>query len=272
MEVTIQGHVNMKRDVRVAVLYGVGLNCDYETQHAFRLAGANAERVHVNRLIEDPQVLEEYDVLGIPGGFSYGDDLAAGRVLATKMKRGMGEEIGEFIDDGKPVIGICNGFQVLVSGGFLPDLDGNGEQEVTLTYNDSGRFEDRWVYLNANPRTECPFMEGVDLLELPVRHGEGKFVADGDVLERVVGNDLVVLRYVDKDGGWPPPYPLNPNGSIGDIAAITNKKGNVLGMMPHPEGFIFREQHPRWTCEELPEEGSGLQIFRNIVDYVRENL
>lgn len=261
----------MTRDVRVAVLYGVGLNCDYETQHAFGLAGGKAERVLSNRLMEHPGDLQQYDVLAIPGGFSYGDDIAAGIVLATKMKRRLGEQIDGFIGDGKPVIGICNGYQVLVKGGFLPDFGGNNAQEVTLTYNDSGRFEDRWVYLR-NGSSRCLFTEGIDTLELPVRHGEGKFVADPETLRRLQDDDLVVFRYVGRDGEGQPEYPLNPNGSVGDIAAITNPAGNVLGIMPHPEGSIFREQHPRWTREDLPEEGGGLQMFRNAIDYVKRNL
>lgn len=261
----------MSRKVDVAVLYGVGLNCDYETQHAFNLVGANADRVLTHRLMEHPEDLGKYDVLAIPGGFSYGDDISAGVVLATKLKQRLGEEVDGFIKDGKPVIGICNGYQVLVRGGFLPDLGGNGEQEITLTYNDSGRFEDRWVRLR-NGSDKCIFTDGIDPLELPVRHGEGKFVTDDETLKRLQEEDLVVFRYSGREGEKNPPYPLNPNGSMDDIAAITNRQGNVLGIMPHPEGFIFREQHPRWTREDIPEEGRGLQIFRNAVEYVKKSL
>ncbi len=261
----------MTRHVRVAVLYGVGLNCDYETQHAFNLAGGQADRVLSHRLMERPEELRLYDVLAIPGGFSYGDDISAGVVLATKLKQRLGEEVDCFIRDGKPVIGICNGYQVLVRGGFLPDLDGNGEQEVTLTYNDSGRFEDRWVNLK-NGSDRCIFTGGIDTIELPVRHGEGKFVTDDETLRRLHEEDLVVFRYSGRNGEANPTYPLNPNGSMDDIAAITNKQGTVFGIMPHPEGFIFREQHPRWTREDIPEEGIGLHMFRNAVEYVKKTL
>ncbi len=261
----------MTKDVKVAVLYGVGLNCDYETAEAFNRAGGKADRVLSNRLMEHPDDLRQYDILAIPGGFSYGDDIAAGVVLATKMKQRLGEQIDGFIGNGKPVIGICNGYQVLVKGGFLPNFDGKREQEVTLTYNDSGRFEDRWVYLR-NGSDRCLFTEGIDTLELPVRHGEGKFVSDADIVRRLHDDDLVVFRYTGRNGEKHPDYPFNPNGSVDDIAAITNRQGNVLGIMPHPEGFIFREQHPRWTRKDIPEEGSGLQIFRNAVEYVKKNL
>lgn len=261
----------MTREVRVAVLYGVGLNCDYETAEAFDRVGGKSERVLSNRLMESPDDLRQYDVLAIPGGFSYGDDIAAGVVLATKMKQRLGEQIDGFIGDGKPVIGICNGYQVLVKGGFLPNFGGERKREVTLTYNDSGRFEDRWVYLR-NGSDRCLFTDGIDALELPVRHGEGKFVANPDTVRRLQGDGLVVFRYSGRDGEEHPDYPLNPNGSVDDIAAITNLRGNVLGIMPHPEGFIFREQHPRWTREDLPKEGAGLQMFRNAVDYVKRNL
>lgn len=254
--------------VRAAVLYGVGLNCDQETAYAFEQAGASADRVLVGRLVDGRQDLSSYDIFAIPGGFSYADDIAAGTVLATKLKHSqLGEQLERFIEEGKPVIGICNGYQALVKAGFLPDLDGTSRQEVTLTYNDSGRFEDRWVRLQRTSDLSV-FTHDIDSLELPVRHGEGKFFCNEEILQRLEENNLVVFRYVGRNGEENPGYPYNPNGSIDNTAAICNRQGNVLGIMPHPEGFIFREQHPRWTREEAPEEGLGMRLFRNAVKYV----
>ncbi|MBI4176456.1 MAG: phosphoribosylformylglycinamidine synthase I [Candidatus Aenigmarchaeota archaeon] len=269
----------MDRRVRTAVLYGGGLNCDIETAHAvktadaFGHAGAEADRVLLGRLMDRPDDLLRYDILAIPGGFSYADDLGAGVVLANKLKRKLGEQLYRFIEEGRPVIGICNGYQALVKGGFLPGLDGERKQQVTLTYNDSGRFEDRWVTLEVTSE-KCIFTKDIDdLIDLPVRHGEGKFVAANcNTLTRLRNNDMIVFKYVSRYGEDDPGYPENPNGSEDDIAAICNERGNVLGIMPHPEGYMFPWQHPRWTREGLPEEGLGMQIFRNAVKYVRESL
>lgn len=253
----------MERIVRACVLYGVGLNCDYETEHTLRLAGAQAERRLVGELYESPDDIGRYDMLVVPGGFSYGDDISAGRVLATKLRKYLEEQITKFDDDGKPIIGICNGCQVLTKN--LIDFGG----KVTFTYNSRGRFEDRWVYLEPE---DSMFTEGMGRIELPVRHGEGRFECDDDTLGGLEAHGQVVFRYTGPDGERDPPYPLNPNGSKFAIAAIQNKRGNVLAMMPHPEGFFSRLQHPRWTREDLPEEGAGVKIFRNAVDYVKKNL
>jgi len=257
----------MARNVRACVVYGFGLNCDRETQHAFKMAGADAYRVHLTDVINSPEVLKQYDILAVPGGFSHGDEISAGKVLAVKMKQGLGEFMYNFIEDGKPLIGICNGYQAFVKGGFLPDLNGQREQEVTLTYNESGRFVDTWVDLKVYSN-KCPFTRGMDRLELPVRHGEGKFDAPPETVAELNARDMVVLRYAPKDGDYSMPY--NPNGSLDDIAAICNERGNVMGIMPHPEGFMFSEQHPLWTRKR--KEPIGLQIFRNAVEYVKENL
>jgi len=256
----------MSKIVKALVLYGVGLNCDHETARAFELAGASAERVIISRLEESPESLLEYDIFAIPGGFSYGDDISAGAVLAAKLKRRIGDSLSKFIESGRPVVGICNGYQALAKGGFLPDLSGETKQEVTLTYNDSGRFTDRWIHLTSG-RSVCKFTEGIDDIELPVRHGEGKFVCTDETLGLLQENNLVVFRYADANGDPTQTYPLNPNGSMDAVAAICNRQGNVLGIMPHPEAYVDRTQHPRWTREKLPEEGAGLKIFRNIVKY-----
>ncbi len=262
----------MSRSIpNVLVLTGYGINCDMELAHAFKIAGADAERVHLTDLINGTRRLSDFHVLALPGGFSFGDDIASGKVLANMLKYNLGKEIQEFINAGKLIIGICNGFQAMVKMGLLPAFGCNyAKQEVTLTFNDSGRFEDRWVHLKAN-KTKCVFTKGIEKIYLPVRHGEGKFVAkNNEVLARLKKNNHIVFQYVDKDGKLAG-YPFNPNGSIENIAGICDETGRIFGMMPHPEAFSHRTNHPKWTREELPEEGAGIAIFRNAVEYVSNN-
>ncbi|VVB92223.1 Phosphoribosylformylglycinamidine synthase subunit PurQ [uncultured archaeon] len=258
---------------KVLILTGYGINCDIETQHAFKLAGADAERVHLTDLINGTRKLEDFQVLALPGGFSFGDDIASGKVLANMIKYNLGEGMQKFIDAGKLVIGICNGFQAMVKMGLLPAFNGNyATQDVTLTFNDSGRFEDRWVCLKSNQRSKCVFTKGIDSIYLPVRHGEGKFVTrNPQVLAGLRKGNHIVFRYVDREGKSAG-YPYNPNGSVDNIAGICDETGRVFGMMPHPEAFQHRTNHPRWTREELPEEGAGVAIFRNAVEYAKERL
>ena len=257
---------------KALILTGYGINCDIETAHAFKLAGADAERVHITDLINTTRKLSDYHILAFPGGFSFGDDIASGKVLANMIKYNLGEQIQEFIDSGKLIIGICNGFQAMVKMGLLPAFDGDyGSQDVTLTFNDSGRFEDRWVHLNANVKSKCVFTKSIKNIYLPVRHGEGKFVVKNpQVLARLKKENHIVFQYTDIDGKTAG-YPDNPNGSVDNIAAICDETGRVFGMMPHPEAFQHRTNHPRWTREELPEEGAGVAIFRNAVEYVKGN-
>ena len=257
--------------VRALILTGFGINCDAETAHAFERAGAAAERVHLNDLAQDPQRLDAFHILAIPGGFSFGDDVASGRILANRLRYRLGDPIKRFINDGKLAIGICNGFQVMVKMGILPMFDGEFRQETTLTHNNSARFEDRWVNLAVDNADKCPWLAGMDRFELPVRHGEGKFLAQDDaVLQRLHAGGQVVLRYCQRDGQPANgSYPANPNGSVDDIAGICDPTGRVFGLMPHPEAYTDRTHHPRWTREELPEEGAGLQMFRNAVAYAR---
>ncbi len=258
---------------KVLVLTGYGINCDMELAHAFKLAGADAERVHLTDLINGTRKLDEFHILALPGGFSFGDDIASGKVLANMLKYNLGEQIQEFIDAGNLIIGICNGFQAMVKMGLLPAFDGDyAAQEVTLTFNDSGRFEDRWVHLRGNKSSKCVFTKGINSIYLPVRHGEGKFVAKNQqVVARLKKGNQIVFQYVDSEGNLTG-YPNNPNGSIENIAGICDETGRVFGMMPHPEAFQHRTNHPRWTREELPEEGAGVAILRNAVEYVRERL
>jgi len=257
---------------RAMILRAAGTNCDVETAYAFELAGGKAERVHVNRVIENPSLLEEYQVFIIPGGFSYGDDIAAGKILANQLVHHLAEEIRRFIAADKLVLGICNGFQVLVKTGILPGINGpenssgnNTLQQATITYNDSGKFEDRWVYLQ--PGTEnCVFVEPTRRIYLPIAHGEGKVCfADQEVLQRVCEDGLVAFRYVDEQGEFGP-YPINPNGSVENIAGLCDKTGRVMGLMPHPERFVHRTNHPQWTRRQI-EEPDGLGIFRKAVQY-----
>ncbi len=258
---------------KVLVLTGYGINCDIETQHAFDLAGAVAVRVHINDLTHDKEKLADYNILALPGGFSFGDDIASGKVLANMLKYNIGKDIQEFIEAEKLIIGICNGFQAMVKMGLLPGFDRDyTTQEVTLTFNDSGRFEDRWVNLKTNKKSRCVFTNGLDSIHLPVRHGEGKFIPKNpQVLSRLRKDNLIVFQYVD-DSGKIAGYPNNPNGSIDNIAGICDETGRIFGMMPHPEAFQHRTNHPRWTRIELPEEGAGIAIFRNAVEYVENNL
>lgn len=266
--------------VKAIVLRAAGINCDLETQHALEFAGAAADRVHINRIIEDKSLLDGYQILVIPGGFSYGDDVAAGKILANQIKHHLFERVQKFIDDGKLVLGICNGFQVLVKAGILPFFakatqgkPGNGHDGgVTITYNDSNKFEDRWVYLA--PQTDrCVFIEPARRIYLPIAHGEGKIVTkDQQILEKLRTDDLVAFKYVDENGNEGD-YPVNPNGSFESIAGLTDKTGRVLGLMPHPERHTRHTHHPRWTRltgdKRVPD---GMTIFNNAVKYVNANL
>ena len=264
----------MWRKPRALVLTGYGINTDYETAHAFSLPSVGGEgvRVHLNDLIAAPQMLRDYQMLVIPGGFSFGDDIASGKVLAVKLRARLLDPLRDFVGRGRLVLGICNGFQALVKLGLLPNLAGEVRQEVTLTFNDSGRFEDRWVYLEVNAASSCIFTMAMDRVYLPVRHGEGKFVPrDAATLAALEACQGVVLRYTDREGRRAG-YPWNPNGSVANIAGVCDATGRIFGLMPHPEAYLYRTNHPRWTREPVPPEGMGVQIFRNAVAYVREAL
>ena len=269
--------------IKAVVLRAAGINCDVETEYALELAGAKAERVHINRIIEDKNALERYHILVVPGGFSYGDDVSAGKILANQIVHHLFEPIQKFIEDGKLVLGICNGFQVLVKAGILPGNDSGApgrQNEVTITYNDSGKFEDRWVYLA--PQTEkCIFIEPDRYIYLPVAHAEGKVVTkDTIVLDTLKSEGHVAFKYVDQNGNEGG-YPVNPNGSVDSIAGLTDATGRVLGLMPHPERYVRPTQHPRWsrlfrirgTRDEGREtrDGDGMTIFKNALKYIQEN-
>jgi len=259
------------QEVRAIVLRAAGINTDVETQYALEVAGARTDCVHINRVIENKDLLEQYHILIFPGGFSYGDDVAAGRIMANQVVHHLTDGVRRFIDDGKLVLGICNGFQVLVKAGILPGGNGFRQEEVTITGNDSGKYEDRWVYL-APQSGHCVFLEPGRRIYVPVAHGEGKVVTRGDeALQRLQAQGLIAYTYVDRDGREGP-FPINPNGSVASIAGLTDCTGRVLGLMPHPERFVRRTQHPHWTRLGADLEPDGIGIFRNAVRYVREAL
>jgi len=269
------------KTVCVLVLTGFGLNCDYETAYAFELAGATASRVHVNALISGEHVLKDYDILVLDGGFSWGDDHGAGVLEAARLKSNLSQELLEFIDAGKLVLGICNGFQALVNLGLLPGFDGDYEtRRVALTCNDCGSFRDHWVGLLGNPDSHCVFTKGITQLELPIRHGEGKLYASPEVINQLDNNGQVVLQYATPNGELAEGrFPFNPNGSVHDIAGICDSTGRVFGLMPHPEAFNHWTNHPDWTRrkESMKRRGEpissdltpGVQILKNGVDFIK---
>ena len=303
------------RNVKVCVIRTAGTNCDKETAFAFVKAGAEVELVHINNFIQGGKGLADYHILALPGGFSYGDDIASGKVFANELRCKLSEDLRKFVRDGKLIIGICNGFQILVKSGLLPGIRPNRigryaplrsnadfEQEASLIINDSGKFEDRWVYLKGQKAQKCVWTKNLpEVIYLPVAHGEGKFIVkDEAVLNRLKKNNQVAFKYCDakgKQGG----YPANPNGSLEDIAGICDETGRIFGLMPHPERHISVCQHPRWftpletmrprgstaACGSLSlagfnsknktglpagQAGDGLIIFKNGVEYARKLL
>ena len=251
--------------VSVLILRAPGTNCDAETVFAFQQAGAATSLVHVNQLIRHEKRLSDYQIMVIPGGFTYGDDIAAGRVLANELRLKLGEDIPKFVEGGGLILGICNGFQVLVKAGILPGLTGDGTPQLTLADNDSGKFECRWVRLSVNRESPCVFTSGIDSMYLPVAHGEGKVVADPAVLPEL----NVVLCYTDEQGDNKAGYPHNPNGSAGNIAGICDSSGRIFALMPHPERHIRGTQHPQWTRLGAKKRGDGFRIFQNAVKWVK---
>jgi len=267
--------------INALVLTGYGLNCDTETAYAFELAGARARRVHINALIDGSVSLDDFQIMSFIGGFSWADDHGAGVVQAVRMKTNIGDRLLEFVHRGNLIIGICNGFQCLVNLGLLPGIDADyTRRSVALTFNDCGNFRDDWVDLAVNTASGCVFTRGMEHLELPVRHGEGKLVASNAVIDTLVENQQVVVQYARPDGQPAAgQFPANPNGSIRDIAGICDPSGRIFGLMPHPEAFNRWTNHPQWTRrrerikrgleDPQPEITPGIQMFKNGVDYLR---
>lgn len=274
----------MKRAVKAIVITGYGTNCEVEMAQACKLGGADqVDIVHMSELLHGEYRLDDYHLLNLPGGFLDGDDLGAGQAGAHRLRHATVKPGGEpirdqlyrFIEAGKLIIGVCNGFQLMVKMGLLPGFDQRYDRRlVSLTHNDSSRFEDRWVHLLVDPESPCVFTKGIEQLYLPVRHGEGKFVTAGEtVLNLLEENHLIAMRYADPQTGKATMrYPLNPNGSPDGIAGICDPSGRLFGLMPHPEAFLHRVNHPRWTREQLPEEGQGVTLFRNGIDFIRANV
>ena len=274
--------------MRTLVLTGYGINSDLELAECFRRAGSEVIIRHLNEVIADKKTIFDFDTIAFPGGFSFGDHVASGKIFANKIKTFLLLEIQEFVKRGNPVIGICNGFQVLVKCGLLPNVGINNQkipkQEVTLTHNDSGVFEDRWVRLKANINNDSLWLKNIEDIELPIRHGEGKFYASQKLINMLEKNNQIALQYTDKNSEITQKYPDNPNGSLQAISAITNRAGNVLGMMPHPEAYMDFYNKPNWnknfsdsksdktksfSSPLKKKEGEGMIFFYNAVDFVK---
>ncbi|RKX86609.1 MAG: phosphoribosylformylglycinamidine synthase [Spirochaetes bacterium] len=274
--------------VKVCIIKGFGINADLELAAAFKTAGAQALRVHISDIIEKPYIIDSYDILAFPGGFSFGDHLGSGKVFANLCRINLKPQLQNFIERGRLIIGICNGFQVLVKMGILPNLAGSWDQEVSLVRNESGKFEDRWVSVRFNSSSRCVWTMGLTGMELPVRHGEGRFVVKSEsVLETLKNEELIAVRYTPRHltntgknrnrttqgdlSSEDVEYPDNPNGSVDNIAGICDRTGRVFGLMPHPEAFLIPENHPQWTRKRINGESInklGLLILKKGVEYI----
>lgn len=262
------------------VITGYGINCEEETAHAFRLAGAETAIVHINDIIENRKMLKDYRIMMFPGGFSYGDDTGSGKALANRIKNNLSDELREFMNRDTLMLGICNGFQVLVNLGVVPATEGfTGKSQAALEYNKSFRYQCRWIDVKVEKNTPCVFTRGIERMHIPVAHGEGNFYAPQDVLDTINSKNLVTMRYINNDGKPADgKFPCNPNGSVQDIASICSPDGRIMGMMPHPERGMFFTQRDDWTNlreeyrrrgEDIPEYSDGIQIFRNAVSYFK---
>jgi phosphoribosylformylglycinamidine synthase len=265
----------MAKKVPILILTGYGVNCEAESSHAWELAGGKPSLVHLNDFLAEPDMLKNYKVLMFIGGFSFGDHMGSGLVFALRLKHKVRECLQKFIEQDNLILGICNGFQVMVKMGLLPGIDGNYfAQSVTLTHNDCGFFQNFWVGISFNSSSPCVFTRNISILPLPIRHGEGKFLAaDVEVLNEIERKNLAVCRYIDLRTAQPAmSFPDNPNGSQNAIAGICDPTGRIFGMMPHPEAYLFPENHPNWQLQKidgtLPPVGAGVLIFRNAVSYL----
>lgn len=259
------------------IITGYGINCEEETAKVFELAGAISEIVHVNDLIDGTKKLDNYQIMVFPGGFSYGDDTGSGNAMANKIKNNFQDKFLDFARQDKLIAGLCNGFQIIANLGIVPALDNDyGKRSVALMHNTQARYECRWIYLK-NASKKCIWTRGIDILHIPVAHGEGNFYTDTETLKQIKKGDQVVWKYVKEDGSpAKQEFPFNPNGAMEDIAGICDPSGRILGMMPHPERFNCFVNEDGWTMEKeklirvgkkLPKEGEGLKLFKNAVEY-----
>ncbi len=264
--------------IKSLVLTGYGINCEEEMAAAYTLAGAEAHIVHLSDVFAGRLSIHDFQILNFPGGFSFGDDLGSAKVLGNKFKfkpmasgKRFMEELQQFLSDGKYILGVCNGFQALVKMGLLPNVNGNFEQEATLTHNDSGKFEDRWVRMRVNEQARTPYLTGLKAFDVPVRHGEGKLIfRDEAIRQAVLAQHLNCLSYADAQGNPTAEYPQNPNGSELNCAGLTDPSGQVFGLMPHPEAYLALYNHPNWgqmkrQHPDISEAGEGLMLFKNII-------
>jgi phosphoribosylformylglycinamidine synthase len=266
----------MASEIAVLIITGYGLNCEDESRYAWQLAGARPALVHFSDLLAKPERLREFAALMFIGGFAYGDHMTSGHVFALRAKHRLSGELGMFINQGKLIIGACNGFQIMVKLGLLPGLDNDYfTQKLSLIQNDCGTFQDRWVRLRFESSSPCVFTRGLDFMDLPVRHGEGKvFTLDKNLLQRLEASGCVPCRYADPATGEPTQkFPHNPNGALNAIAGLCDSTGRIFGLMPHPEAYLYPENHPHWDMQKLrgtlPQHGMGLLFFRNAIDHLQ---
>ncbi len=262
-------------DMRFCVIRAPGTNCDIETQYSLGYFGSKAEIIHINQLLKGEKDLETFHGLVIPGGFSFGDHIRSGAIFGKTLQYKFGDVLRSFAEEGKPILGICNGFQILIESGLLPGLEESSKViNAALGTNVSSKFEDRWVYLKKENKGRCIFTSnGDELVRMPVAHGEGKLILPPEDEKRLLNlleeNDQIVYKYASADGSLASGvYPENPNGSVDDIAGICNPSGTVFGLMPHPERAFLRITYPDWTRTGSEGMGDGFSIFRNMVDYV----
>jgi phosphoribosylformylglycinamidine synthase subunit PurQ / glutaminase len=262
---------------KTLVLTGYGVNCDEETRFTFESAGASAQIMHINDLIEKPGTFDDCQILAFPGGFSYGDDTGSGKAFANRIRNNLHDEFSRFLARDVLVIGICNGFQVLANLGIVPGFSPFGNADISLERNTTDRYQCRWVNLAINKNSNCVFTRGIDMLHVPVAHGEGNFFAQAETLSKIESNNQDVLHYVYADGSPAKgEFPVNPNGALHDVAGICDTTGRIMGLMPHPERNIFFTQRDDWTKEkerllregkDLPSGSEGMKIFANAVEY-----
>lgn len=259
----------MNKKPNICILRSDGTNCDEDLAYAFIKAGGNPSFIHVNELRDRSKRLSDFHILALPGGFSYGDDLASGKVLAVELMSFFKNDLQEFVDKNGFVLGVCNGFQTLIRTGLLP-FNTLGTMQATLTNNDSGHFECRVVKIKAQ-KSKASYLDGLNfIMDVSVNHGEGKFFADEEIITKLEKENLIVFRYVDEEGKPTMHYPENPNGALRSIAGITDKTGRILGLMPHPEKFVDITQHPNWRRENF-DVPHGLPFFQKIVSFVQNS-